>query len=295
MIATRAPRSKIAKLPPSELIIMKTAHSCFSSLFVLFALMSHLRAEIVAGPIINPANQHAYYLLTADTWLKDEAEAESLGGTLAIIANADQQKWVFNTFNSYQGVNEIGLWIGLHRTKLSGPFAWVTGAPLTYTNWNQGEPNNVGGAENCVHMSSGVTWAPGTWNDLPDNTFDDRKFGVVEVNGKFDAKTFAKRQRALVGSWYEGGKADRACWIAATEDMLFVIQNNGLAAKGGMCVDGSLYVSEFPGGWRRGDVIFGGSMGQAPGSGNQRGMRGQLLEDKILWSNGTWWSRKLEK
>ncbi|MCA9269923.1 MAG: hypothetical protein KDA41_15690, partial [Planctomycetales bacterium] len=39
-------------------------------------------------------------------------------------------------------------------------FAWVTGEPLTFMNWNGGEPNDSGG-EDAVHLTGGA----GVWND----------------------------------------------------------------------------------------------------------------------------------
>jgi hypothetical protein len=36
-----------------------------------------------------------------------EAEAEQLGGTLAVIESVGEQEWVFATFGSYGGTNRI--------------------------------------------------------------------------------------------------------------------------------------------------------------------------------------------
>ena len=52
-------------------------------------------------------------------------------------------------------------WIGLHDMNSEGNFEWVTGTPRTYTNWNDGEPNDAGwGAEDCAGMLTS-----GLWND----------------------------------------------------------------------------------------------------------------------------------
>lgn len=51
-------------------------------------------------------------------------------------------------------------WIGLEDTGSEGSFTWVTGEPLTFTNWNGGEPNG-GGDENCGGMLNN-----GRWNDF---------------------------------------------------------------------------------------------------------------------------------
>jgi hypothetical protein len=68
-------------------------------------------AKILSGPIVNPTNGHEYYLLDQASWTASEAEAEAMGGTLAIIRNAAEQGWVFSKFGSGDGVNH-SLWIG---------------------------------------------------------------------------------------------------------------------------------------------------------------------------------------
>jgi len=266
---------------------MKTTIAVCSAAIMLSIVTFRAGAEIIAGPITNPTNGHDYYLLSPNSWTMSEAEAESLGGTLAIINNADEQKWVFSTFASSSGVNHGGLWIGLHRIRPGGPFAWVTDAKLDYVNWAQGEPNNCGGIENCAHMRNGDD-APGTWNDLPDNSL---LFGAVELPGKADEKSLSKQGRALIGNWYEGGKVERPCWIAGTDNALFVIPNNKFAARAGFCADGSLYAAGFQTEWPMTMRGFSG-VSSMPGANPQTGMHGEIMKDKILWSNGTWWSRK---
>jgi hypothetical protein len=140
-------------------------------------------AGVLAGPITNPGNGHDYYLLTPNTWTASEAEAENLGGTLAIIRNAHDQEWVLSTFGSLGGTNR-NLWIGLHRNFPSGPLVWVTDGAVDYSNWEAGQPDNSNGNESYVHMVTKTgNRIPGTWNDLWDGTsFDGAPLcGVVEV------------------------------------------------------------------------------------------------------------------
>jgi hypothetical protein len=150
-------------------------------LFTLIALPQQLFGAIIAGPIINPANGHSYYLLTGNTWTESQAEAVRLGGTLAIINDAAEQAWVFGSFST-NGCISRNLWIGLRETAIEGVYAWVDGSPLTYTNWASGEPNNNVPGESYVHMSPS---RPGAWNDLPDagipNSTFSPVYGLVEV------------------------------------------------------------------------------------------------------------------
>jgi hypothetical protein len=260
---------------------MKTAIA-ICGVAIFFAIQS--RASIIAGPITNPANGHDYYLLTPNTWTAAEVEAENLGGTLAVIKNADQQKWVFSTFENYDGRNRGGLWIGLRRTRLGGPFSWVTDEKLNYLNWLQGQPDNTGGYELCAHMEGDS----GMWNDLTENSV---LSSVVETASKTGEKSLSKQERNLIGDWYEGGKFEQPCWIAGTDDALFVISNNRLASRLSVSDDGSLFVP--PNFQNRFPITASGFDGFVPQNLNsEMGMHGEIVKDKILWSNGTWWSRK---
>ncbi|KAG8441248.1 hypothetical protein GDO86_006837, partial [Hymenochirus boettgeri] len=51
-------------------------------------------------------------------------------------------------------------WIGLKRdNKNSDEWKWVDGTPMTFSNWQDGDPNNAGNHEDCVETF-------GHWNDL---------------------------------------------------------------------------------------------------------------------------------
>lgn len=260
---------------------MNIAIAGVSAAILLFATIG-AHADIIAGPITNPSNGHDYYLLSQNTWKFSEDEAEALGGTLAIIKNASEENWVFANFSGQ--ANHNGLWIGLHRTETGGPFIWATSTPTNYFDWAPGEPNNYGGHENCVQMQNepGDT---GRWNDFSD---DNLLNGVVELPGKADKIGLSRAERSFIGAWYMGGDEERPCWIAATENALFIISDSRYAARVGLCADGSLYLSEWPAGFPGGF----GPYYSAPFSRPHTGVRGKVIDGKILWSNGIWWSRK---
>ena len=75
------------------------------------------------------------------------------------------------------------------------------------------------------------------------------------------------REKSLVGSWYNNGDPDQPCSIAGTDKLLFAIDQNRDASRIIDTPEGFLYMP----GWKQHAV---------------------LLEDKILWSRGNWWSRK---
>jgi hypothetical protein len=241
---------------------MKTNIITLGAATLLFAATSS-RAGIIAGPITNPANGHDYYLLTPNTWSASEAEAENLGGTLAIIRSAAEQEWVFSKFGDYGGTNR-NLWIGLRRQWQGGPFVWADGEHLDFFNWAPGQPDNTGGVENCVEIWANGTWdGHGLWNDWGDANFC---YGLVEVQGKSNEKALSEKEKSLIGTWYESGDASRPAWITGTENKLFLITHDHHAARLSLTAEGFIY--------------------------NSDRLHGEIVKDKILWSNGTWWSRK---
>ena len=112
-------------------------------------------------------NGHWYRVVVATvTWDVAANSAMGLGGHLATIQSADESALIRSL-----GVWD-NCWIGLTQNHSSSAFLeptggweWVTGEPVTYTNWrihtNPPEPNNYGGYEDWAHLDAGAV----TWND----------------------------------------------------------------------------------------------------------------------------------
>jgi hypothetical protein len=141
--------------------------------------------DVIAGPILNPANNHVYYLLDGATWHQSEARAVAMGGHLVAINNAAENEWIVDTFASWGG-SDRHLWIGLTDQRQEGVFTWANGRPFSFSNWNAGEPNNSGGVpgqggyeEDFVYIIPGST----VWNDVPADGYgvDAPLYGVVEI------------------------------------------------------------------------------------------------------------------
>ena len=148
--------------------------SIIAALIAILSITSSLRADILAGPITNSANNHVYLLLTTNTWGIAEQEAVALGGHLTTINNNKENQFVHTNFSNFGGVDRI-LWIGLTDKGVEGTFNWINGEDATYRNWASGEPNDSSGGENRVGM-----WpSDGTWNDFTGATSSG--FGVVEI------------------------------------------------------------------------------------------------------------------
>lgn len=148
-------------------------------LCLLLAYAETAIATVLSGPVVNPANGHSYLLLSANLWEASETEAISLGGHLVTINNAAENEWVFSTFGTYGGQDRL-FWIGLNDLAEEGTFVWSSGAPVTFTNWYPGEPNDELGEEDRTTMVPDAGFE-GMWNDLQNATADDQNRPVLAV------------------------------------------------------------------------------------------------------------------
>lgn len=143
-----------------------------------------LGAQVLAGPMLNPANGHHYYLLETNFWTNAEAQAVGMGGHLVTINDANENAWVLATFGNYAGVPRR-LHIGLTDEGHEGQWAWTSGESVTYLNWAPGEPNNGAGYfphENYSFMYAPTeSWPQGSWNDIIGSDFTQLFWAVAEV------------------------------------------------------------------------------------------------------------------
>ena len=119
-------------------------------------------------PISLPDRKKYEVIKTAMTWDEADSYCRSVNGHLATLTSFEEQELITNLLKE-EGLSEC--WLGGKRDE-NGEFGWITGEPMVFTNWNGGEPNNLGGHENYIH-----TYSSGKWNDLPG---DHRKFFICE-------------------------------------------------------------------------------------------------------------------
>ena len=119
--------------------------------------------------VLTTYNGNEYLLTTsASSWSAAQAEAEALGGNLVTINDAAEEAWLKETFGE-----DTGYWIGINDFESEGNFEWVSGQPVTYTNWADGEPNNDGNQDYCWMNYSNTR----QWDDIGSGNF----LGIIEI------------------------------------------------------------------------------------------------------------------
>jgi len=108
----------------------------------------------IPNVVYNPATGHYYtWIATYTTWANAKTGAEGLGGYLATITSAAEQSWLQSNVIPAGQTSHLG---GTDES-VEGTWVWITGEPWSYTNWNGGEPNNVGN-EDYLAWNSNTTW-----------------------------------------------------------------------------------------------------------------------------------------
>jgi cysteine-rich repeat protein len=83
------------------------------------------------------------------------AQCAAVGGTLVTVADAADNA----VLAGWASAHGTSLWIGFTDELVEGSWGWWSGAPVTFTRWNYGEPNNSGN-EDCAELGPS-----GYWND----------------------------------------------------------------------------------------------------------------------------------
>ncbi len=103
-----------------------------------------------------------------------QAYAQSFGANLISVQSASENADLVQALSN-QGFSSNVIWIGYSDAVTEGSYVWYDGAPLSYSNWAAGEPNDAGGVEDCTQI-----YPDGSWNDL--NCSGYNSMSVIEVN-----------------------------------------------------------------------------------------------------------------
>ncbi|MEZ5973402.1 MAG: lectin-like protein [Planctomycetota bacterium] len=127
----------------------------------------------VSAPQVDPSSGSGYmWFPNQGGWDACQAFAQSMvingvAGHLVTLTSDAERAWVVaNVADLANNRSFIGLYQDLNDPNYSEPLGgwkWVTGEPVTYTNWLAGEPNN--GSGGIEHV--GEIYGAGGWNDVP--------------------------------------------------------------------------------------------------------------------------------
>ncbi|KAH3690244.1 macrophage mannose receptor 1-like [Dreissena polymorpha] len=99
---------------------------------------------------------------TFHSWAIAEADCKQRGGHLATIDTEEKQTLIYQIITSFDGPT---VWIGLHDRDSEEQFKWVSGDPVTYTNWFPHRKSlSLHNIEDCVVLVTRPGYN-GTWDD----------------------------------------------------------------------------------------------------------------------------------
>lgn len=96
-----------------------------------------------------------------ESWNDAKASCAAQGMSLVTLDDADEEAWVYSLASAHSTQK---WWMGLNDRASEGAFAWDSGAPVSYTNWYPGEPNNSAN-EDCGQLNR--FYPELGWNDEP--------------------------------------------------------------------------------------------------------------------------------
>ncbi len=105
----------------------------------------------------NPTNNGQYALIECGTFSECKIQAAQADAQLTSITSSAENQWIADNF--VPSNSNKGAWIGLNDVEQEGSYQWESGEGFSYSNWNNGEPNNSNN-EDVVSMIAG-----GKWND----------------------------------------------------------------------------------------------------------------------------------
>jgi hypothetical protein len=125
------------------------------------------------------------YRLTdaAANWEESQQRCKAYGDTFNLASFHSQEDffWVTTMLRIRTGIDQI-FWLGLNDIEKEGNFKWIDGTNVDYVEWQQMEPNDRIGAEDCVvsHWPKGEMVV--RWNDVPCTHSEHRYAGLCAAD-----------------------------------------------------------------------------------------------------------------
>ena len=77
--------------------------------------------------------------------------------------------------NYAKGIKNAVFFLGINDIDIEGTFQYTTGGNLVFTNWQVGQPDNYGGAQDC-----GMIWYASGWK-WDDVQCDSKQASICEI------------------------------------------------------------------------------------------------------------------
>ncbi len=120
----------------------------------------------VAGEVFEGHHYEVFLERDVLTWEDAQRFCLEQGGHLAVISSEEENDFLRALLDK-RGFKSA--YFGFSDAANEGEWEWVTGEPVSYTNWYEGEPNNDQGSENYAGFyflkNSGAQWFDGDFGD----------------------------------------------------------------------------------------------------------------------------------
>jgi hypothetical protein len=144
----------IVALSSPALTSITPSRSPPSTVHAVVAGSAFIQGGVKHSPNAVPFQGHYYsYRNIGTDWASAMSIGTAEGGHLVTLNSAPEDNFVWRMGGMING------WIGLTDIYSPGTYKWITGEPLTYTNWASGEPSFNG-----EHY--GIYWYGFQWNDV---------------------------------------------------------------------------------------------------------------------------------
>ncbi|KAM5170925.1 C-type lectin lectoxin-Phi1-like [Mantella aurantiaca] len=97
-----------------------------------------------------------YFKSSSETWERSRERCAAINGVLLVLKDMNEMNALLPS------IGKERYWIGLKRDSNDiDMWVWADGTPLTFSAWNEGEPNNDYDEEHCAEILGGME----SWND----------------------------------------------------------------------------------------------------------------------------------
>ncbi|RWS19545.1 ladderlectin-like protein, partial [Leptotrombidium deliense] len=131
--------------------------------FALFALINVIVGEIHTecpsdSRWIKHGNKCYFMERTNRNFERAKQRCEEMDATMLTIESKEENEFIEQTFTRITG------YLGATRVPGTDKWRWPDGRFVEWFNWNENEPNNWRGNENCIQFYNNIGY-PGKWND----------------------------------------------------------------------------------------------------------------------------------